>query len=243
MRRRHLLAAAAPLLTGACALRPGRQIARPASPDAAGHRLPAYWLYLPPGYDEAPDRRWPLLFFLHGSGERGSDLQRVKAHGPPSFIESRPDLPLILVSPQVPQQGAWQPQRLHALLGRLLAELRVDADRVSATGLSMGGRGAWAWAIAYPDDLAAIAPVCGDGDADRVARIRHLPVWAFHGEQDGVVPIALQRRTIAALRQAGGQPRFTTYPGVGHDAWTPAYTEPGLFDWLLAQRRQPGAAR
>lgn len=217
--------------------RPGHQVAQRQALVATVRATLPYWLYLPPGYDAEPRRRWPLLFFLHGSGERGDDLAAVKANGPPKFIESRPDLPLIVVSPQAPADGAWDPHLLHALLARLQTTLNVDTDRVTATGLSMGGIGVWAWAIEYPDDLAAIAPVCGVGDEDRMARIRHLPVWAFHGETDAVVPFELERRAIAALREAGGQPRFTTYPGVGHDAWTPAYAEPGLFDWLLAQRR------
>lgn len=216
----------------------GQQVARSADLEATVRATLPYWLYLPPGYHTKPQRRWPTLFFLHGSGERGSDLAAVKAQGPPAFVEARPELPFIVVSPQAPADGAWDPHLLHALLRQLQATLRIDADRVSATGLSMGGRGSWAWAIEYPDDLAAIAPVCGEGDEDRMARIRHLPVWAFHGEADTVVPVELQRRAIAALRDAGGQPRLSIYPGVGHDAWTPAYVEPGLFDWLLAQRRR-----
>ena len=215
---------------------PGRQVAQTRPLAASVSATLAYWLYLPPGYAEQAERRWPLLFFLHDPGERATDLQQVKQKGPPRFIESRPDLPFILVSPQVPAGGAWDPLLLHALLAQLQREWRIDADRASVTGLSMGGRGAWAWAIEFPQDLAAIAPICGEGDEDRMARIRHLPVWAFHGEADSVVPFELQRRDIEARRAAGGEPRFTTYPGVGHDAWTPAYTDPALFDWLLAQR-------
>lgn len=253
LNRRHWLMALPPLL-GACAGAP--PAATPPSPPQPGRqqgqsrtvemRLRTdwrYWLYLPPAYEAQPQRRWPTLFFLHGSGERGDDLAAVKVHGPPKFIETRPDLPFIVVSPQVPADGTWDPHRLHALLAALQDEWRIDPDRVSATGLSMGGRGAWAWAIEYPDDLAAIAPVCGEGDALRTARIRHLPVWAFHGDADPVVPIAQHRRTIAALREAGGQPRFTVYPGVGHDAWTPAYAETELFPWLLAQRRREHTGR
>ena len=217
--------------------RPGQQVAQAADLVATVRATLPYWLYLPPGYDADPQRRWPLLVFLHGSGERGNDLKAVKVHGPPAFIENRPGLPFIVVSPQAPADGAWDPHLLHALLGQLQTSLRIDPARVSATGLSMGGRGVWAWAMEYPGDLAAIAPVCGEGDEDRMARIAHLPVWAFHGEADTVVPFDLHRRAIQALRDAGGQPRWTTYPGVGHDAWTPAYAEPGLFDWLAAQRR------
>ena len=217
--------------------RPGRQVAQQLALPGPVPTTVRYWLHLPPGYAAEPQRRWPVLFFLHGSGERGSDLAAVKVHGPPKFIAQRPDLPFIVVSPQVEAGGRWDPHLLHALLGQLKTQWRIDPDRVSATGLSMGGRGTWAWAAAYPGDLAAIAPVCGDGDPAAVGHLRQLPVWAFHGAQDTVVPIDLHRRTIDALRAAGGQPRFTVYPTTGHDAWTPAYAEPALFDWLLAQRR------
>ena len=166
-----------------------------------------YWLFLPRTYRADSGQRWPLLFFLHGSGERGDELQRVKANGPPKFLDARPDFPFIVVSPQAPAEGGWDPHLLHALLEQLKTELRVDADRVSVTGLSMGGIGTWAWAIEYPHDLAAIAPISGAGDEDRVCRIRTLPVWAFHGEVDDVVPFDQHRRTIAALRDCGGQPR------------------------------------
>jgi predicted peptidase len=89
----------------------------------------------------------------------------------------------------------------------------------------------------YPDRLAAIAPVCGIGDSDRVDRIVHLPVWAFHGALDDAVPIAADRETVEALKAAGGHVRFTVYPNVGHNAWDPAYADPALYDWLLAQKR------
>ena len=196
-----------------------------------------YWLFLPSGYNADTPQRWPLLVFLHGSGERGDTLQPVKAHGPPKFLDQRPDVPFIVVSPQVPSDGAWDSHLLHGLLQQLLGELHIDANRVSATGLSMGGRGVWAWAQDYPHDLAAIAPISGEGDEDRMARIPHLPVWAFHGDADTVVPFEAHRRSIEALRQAGGQARFTVYPGLGHSAWEPAYADPALLDWLLVQRR------
>jgi predicted peptidase len=201
-----------------------------------------YWLVLPKAAATEPQRRWPLLLFLHGSGERGSDLNQVRAHGPWHWLDGQADTPFIVVAPQADAHGGWDPHVLHALLEQLKATLPVDPDRVLVTGLSMGGFGAWALAIEYPHDLAAIAPVCGFGDEDRVERIAHLPVWAFHGDADDAVPIAGHRATIAALREAGGQPRFTEYPGVGHNSWTATYDNPALYDWLLAQRR-PAATR
>jgi predicted peptidase len=100
----------------------------------------------------------------------------------------------------------------------------------------MGGFGVWHWATAYPHDLAAIAPVCGFGDADRVAAMRGVPVRAYHGDQDSVVPLAPHVACVAALRAAGGTASLTVFPGVGHDSWTPAYNDPDLLPWLLAQK-------
>lgn len=216
---------------------PGEQVAMASDVSVTVEARLRYWLHLPRDYRHDPARRWPLLVFLHGSGERGEDLQRVKAHGPPKWLDQRPDFPAIVVSPQVPEHGAWNPHLLHGLLHHLKTRWRIDADRVTATGLSMGGRGAWAWAIEYPGDLAAIAPISGDGDKRRVCRIRHLPVWAFHGDGDTVVRFADHQATIHELRACGGTPRWTVYPGVGHDAWTASYDNPALTDWLLAQRR------
>jgi predicted peptidase len=199
---------------------------------------PRYWLLMPKQAAQADAaRRWPLLLFLHGSGERGSDLDRVKAHGPWAWLAEQEDTPFIMVAPQAEAGGGWDPHVLHALIERLKATLPVDPDRVLVTGLSMGGVGTWNLATEYPDTLAAIAPICGFGDEDRMERIRHLPVWAFHGDADSVVPVALHRLSITALRAAGGQPRYTEYPGVGHDSWTATYQDSALYAWLLAQRR------
>ncbi len=193
------------------------------------------WLYLPPGY-EGGSQAWPLLVFLHGSGERGSDLARVKTHGPPKQVEQGRDLPFILCSPQLEAGRAWSPDDLHALMAALQARLRIDASRISGTGLSLGGGGVWAWAAAYPQDLAAIAPVCGFGNPAAVCQARAVPVRAYHGAADDVVPLAAQQACVDALRACGGTVDFTVYPGVGHDAWTPAYEDPALVPWLMQQR-------
>lgn len=200
-----------------------------------------YWLVMPQAAAAHPQQRWPLLMFLHGSGERGTDLNLVRVHGPWAWLAQQPDTPFIVVAPQADVAGGWNPHVLHALIEQLQATLPVDPDRVLVTGLSMGGFGAWALATEYPDSLAAIAPICGFGDEDRMERLRHLPVWAFHGDHDSAVPVAGHRATIAALRAAGGQPRYTEYPGVDHDSWTATYNNPELYQWLLAQRRRATA--
>lgn len=195
------------------------------------------WLHLPRGY-RASSRIWPLVVFLHGSGERGTELERVKAHGPPKLADRGADYPFILVSPQLDEGLRWDSVSLHALLLALQTRLRIDPDRVCATGLSLGGHGVWDWATAYPHDLAAIAPVCGFGEADDVCRLRHVPVRAYHGAADTVVPLARQQECVDALRACGGTADFIVYPGVGHDAWNPAYDDPALVPWLMAQVRR-----
>lgn len=184
-----------------------------------------------------PAKGWPLLFFLHGSGERGDDLSRVKVHGPPKYAAAGTDHPFVLVAPQVPEGLAWDSDALEALRAHLLRQFPIDADRVLMTGLSMGGIGTWNYAVDYPDRLAAIAPVSGTGDSDRAARVARLPIWAFHGALDDAVPLAGEREMVDAVRAAGGNVKFTVYPDVGHNAWDPAYADPQLYEWLLAQRR------
>lgn len=232
---------AAPLLMTACAHTPSvpRQQAL-ALPLPGFDRPLRAWLHLPRGYDDDA-RDWPLVVFLHGSGERGADLDRVKVHGLPKQAVAGRDLPFILCAPQLEaaadEDSPWDPAALHALLPALRARWRIDARRTTATGLSLGGDAAWNWASAYPDDLAGIAPVCGAGDPARVCRARQVPVRAYHGDADTVVPLAEQQACVDALRACGGTVSFTVYPGVGHDAWTPAYEDPALAPWLMAQVR------
>jgi predicted peptidase len=199
-----------------------------------------FWLHLPPGY-ETRREAWPTLFFLHGAGERGRDLERVKVHGPPKLIAQGREFPFIVVSPQVDDDDVWDAHEVHALLEALKARLRIDADCVYATGLSMGGQGVWNWACTYPEDLAAIVPVCGAGDYLRACRMRHVPVRAYHGTDDAIVRLAAQQKMVDAVRACGGHVDFIVYPRVGHDAWNRAYDDQLLYRWLLAQRR--GAVR
>ncbi len=194
------------------------------------------WLYLPPGY-LASRQDWPLVVFLHGSGERGDDLARVTAHGLPKLAARGANYPFVLVSPQLPDGLRWEASVLHAMLACLRAGLRIDADRVTATGLSLGGYGVWDWATGYPNDLAGIAPVCGAGEPEDQCRMVHVPVRAYHGADDDVVPLAAQQASIDALRACGGTVGFTVYPHVGHGAWEPAYQDPALVPWLMARRR------
>jgi predicted peptidase len=195
-----------------------------------------YLLFLPSAYARQP-QRWPLILFLHGAGERGHDLHLVKRHGIAKMVEACTDFPFIVVSPQCPPQQAWSTDVLAALLDEIEHDYNVDPDRLYITGLSMGGFGTWAFAIAYPDRCAAIAPICGGGDPTRVGAIRHLPVWAFHGAKDFIVPLRRSTEMVTALRQCGGNVRFTVYPDAGHDAWTETYANAEIYAWFLAHPR------
>ena len=196
-----------------------------------------YLLFLPAGYEKS-DKAWPLILFLHGAGESGDDLQKVKVHGPPKIVEKKPDFPFILVSPQSPGRG-WDAATLKALLDDVIARHRVDRDRIYLTGLSMGGFGSWSLAAAYPDLFAAVVPICGGGNPADAGRLKGLPIWVFHGAKDPVVPIARSVAMVKALKDAGSEVKFTVYPEAGHDSWTETYDNPELYKWLLEQKRKP----
>src|SRR5262245_53750329 len=123
-----------------------------------------YLLFLPKGYEAKGRKRWPLMLFLHGAGERGTNLSKVTVHGPPKIVKNRPDFPFILVSPQCPEGEVWSNDTLLALLDEVIRKHKVDTNRIYLTGLSMGGYGTWSLGIRYPDGFAAIAPICGGGE-------------------------------------------------------------------------------
>jgi predicted peptidase len=201
-------------------------------------KLPVKYTYLvffPKGY-QPRGKRWPLMLFLHGAGDAGANLDRVKILGPPMIVETNQSFPFILVSPQSPVRS-WDINALNAFLDEMIRKYRVDKDRVYLTGASMGGSGTWAFAIADPEKFAAIAPVSGSGDTNAAARVAHLPVWAFHGAKDPVVKVERAQDMIAAVQAAGGTARLTIYPEGKHDAWTETYNNPELYQWLLAQKR------
>ena len=197
-----------------------------------------YLLFLPEDYGEQ-DKDWPLMLFLHGKGERGRDLQKVKVHGPSKIVEKQEDFPFIVISPQCPE-GQWWNDDLDVLinlLDEIVEKYDVDRDRVYLTGLSMGGYGTWALAAKYPDRFAAIAPICGGGTRIMAMGLNKVPVWAFHGAKDKVVPLGESERMVEAINARGGKAKLTIYPDAGHDSWTKSYENPELYDWLLEHRR------
>lgn len=201
-----------------------------------------YLLHLPRGYRRGAAKRWPLILFLHGAGERGSDVKLVAVHGPPKQVAAGQDLPFIVVSPQCPADDWWSNDVLNALLDHVIATCGVDAERVYLTGLSLGGRGTWMLATEYPQRFAAIAPICGWGEPFAAFRLKDLPTWIFHGGKDSLVPAGKSREMYRALRGAGNRDvRLTIYPKADHDSWTETYDNPELYEWMLAHRRGTGA--
>ncbi len=196
-----------------------------------------YLLYLPDGYTTDTVKRWPLMIFLHGSGEAGTDVNKVKAWGPPKLIDAGKKYPFIVVSPQAPPNTGWQVEVLRAMLNDLKKQYRVDNDRVYLTGLSMGGFGTWNYSEKFPDDLAAIAPICGGGDVAKVWQLRHMPVWCFHGAKDDVVPPASSQTMVDALKKYNPDVKFTLYPDANHNSWEVTYNNDSLYTWLLAQKK------
>lgn len=218
---------------------------------AAGKKLP-YRLLKPDGYD--PKQKYPLVLLLHGSGERGDDNEKQLVHGVPEFVreENRKAYPCFLAVPQCPKSQKWadwvpgprpaqpsEPSRLALeLLDSLQKEFSIDTKRIYITGISMGGFGTWDLITRHPERFAAAVPICGGGDPAQMAKVANMPIWAFHGGKDTAVKPASSRDLIEALKKAGGSPKYTEYPDVGHASWVPAYKDPELFQWLFAQKRE-----
>jgi pimeloyl-ACP methyl ester carboxylesterase/prenyltransferase beta subunit len=198
-----------------------------------------YSVYLPNGYDGT--KVFPVVLFLHGSGERGDDGVVSAQVGLGSNI--RPDdFPAIAVFPQAKRTWAADSDDIKAALAALddvLATYKGDHNRVALTGLSMGGSGSWGLAAAHPERFSCVVPICGRGRVDDVKNFKDLPVWVVEGDADGVATVLNARQMVAALREVGKSPRLSEYRAVGHNSWDRAYSDPILIDWMLAQVRKP----
>jgi predicted peptidase len=197
-----------------------------------------YLLFLPEDYGREK-KSWPLILFLHGAGERGSDIEKVKVHGPPKMVQTQKDFPFIVVSPQCPEGDWWtdKTELLINLLDGIVARYDVDTERIYLTGLSMGGYGSWALASKYPDRFAAVVPICGGGDRILARTLKDVPIWAFHGAKDSVVPVEESKELVEAINARGGNAKLTIYPDANHDSWTRTYDNPELYEWLIEHRR------
>lgn len=240
----------------ACRAAPsGFQTRTTALPDRISY---SYQVHIP--RDWSPDRTWPVILFLHGAGERGSDGTAHTKVGLPRFLDGDPEWPAVVVMPQCPHGSWWGDpdveRRVFAALEDAVAAFNGDRKRIYLTGLSLGGYGTWAFGYKYKGKFAALVPVCGgvaarsripppvwhpaadpNGDIYKktAVGIGSTPVWAFHGSADSIIPVSESRKLTSALKKAGGNVRYTEYPGVGHNSWGRAYSEPGLVDWLFRQ--------
>ena len=201
-----------------------------------------YAVFTPPQYAKDPNHLWPLIVFLHGSGECGVDGIKQTTVGLPPYVARRATrFPFIVVMPQA--QNMWfrgqEAAAVWAILEQVQQDYRVDLDRIYLTGLSMGGIASWELSVIRPDVFAAIVPVCGFAPKDYLQNIVDLPTWAFHGALDKNVSVQGSRDAIDTLKTLGGEPIYTEYPKLQHSCWDEAYATPDLWRWLLKQRRKP----
>jgi predicted peptidase len=195
-----------------------------------------YMLYLPDDYERSA-QKYPLVLFLHGRGESGTNLDAVNVNGPGREIADGRKFPFIMISPQTLEQQFWDVHMLTALLNKIEKDYRVDKKREYVTGLSMGGHGTYALAAYQPTRFAAIAPVCGAGDLDIAPRLTHVPIFAVHGEKDDTVPCEKDQQLIDAIRRLGGDAKIEIVANAGHDVWTRTYAGNEIYDWLLSHKK------
>ena len=227
-----------------------------------GKVLPYRILY-PENYDKS--KKYPLILFLHGAGERGKDNEKQLAHGAKLFIteENRKNFPAIIVLPQCPEESFWastkidrtsQPFKIdfdysaeanwplvaaNELVKKLSDEESVDKSRVYITGLSMGGMGTFESVYRYPDMYAAALPVCGGGDKVRYdKRITKTAFWVFHGAADAVVDVKLSRKMVEKLKSLKSEVKYSEYPGVNHNSWDNAFAEKDYLSWMFSHKRK-----
>lgn len=216
-----------------------------------------YVLYVPREY--TPDRAWPLIVFLHGAGERGDDGLIQSEVGLGGAIRRFPErYPALVLMPQCPEGAFWDTAipAIEAQLAKTQADYRVDRERIYLTGLSMGGYMTWLWGALKTDTFAALTPICGGGKVedihrllgsketavdfgtleDRVAKLAAVPVWAFHGARDPVVPVMRSQVMVRLVEKAGGEVKYTEYPDLEHNSWDAAYGDEEFPKWLLKQR-------
>jgi len=222
-----------------------------------------YRVFAPKGWSKK--KKWPVVLFLHGAGERGDDnTAQTRVGIGPAILREQSSFPFVVVLPQCPTNRWWTEPEMQALalkaLDQTMSEFNGDTKKTYLTGLSMGGYGAWAMASANPRKFAALAVVCGgirppprlnlpetakppatakdDPYGAVAAKVGKTPVWIFHGGADPVVPVSESQRMAGVLKAAGGNVRYSEYQGVGHNSWDKAYAEPELFPWLLSQRKK-----
>ncbi|HSQ58067.1 MAG TPA: prolyl oligopeptidase family serine peptidase [Gemmata sp.] len=205
-----------------------------------------YVVFVPHDYDGK--KEYPVILFLHGAGETKNPKSKKQGKMPvevgigPAIKKREKTFPFIVIIPRAEGFGwgadSTNAKRALAMLDEVMKEYKVDAKRQYLSGLSMGGMGTWSLAMAHPDRFAAIVPICGRGDTKQAEKIKDLPCWDFHGDADTAVNVSGSREMIAAIKKAGGNPKYTEYPGVGHNSWDKAYATDELYTWLLEQHKK-----
>lgn len=226
------------LLLQGCAAQPNIQLIDSTMNTVVTESL-SYYLYYPASYQVNKDEKFPLLLFLHGGGESGDTLSTIKSNGPPKLIAEGKQFPFLILAPQNPYKMKWWNTRaVEQLLDTIVANNRVDTNRIYLTGLSRGGSAAWEMVVQYPDKFAALAVVCGMTPGPYASWInKNLPIWVFHGEEDQSIPISESENMVNRLLEMGYNVKFTRYEGVGHNSWEKAYNTAGLYDWLTLQKK------
>ncbi|RJP23656.1 MAG: hypothetical protein C4527_19940 [Candidatus Omnitrophota bacterium] len=231
---------------------PGKQI-----PQNTGLTYP-YWLYLPEDYGKG-EQKWPMILFLTGGPTSGGMDWELNAGGLPEMLkdasnrEMVPELfQFIVVSPHCPEGTWWSNPLLFEVFSEVLSKYNVDSSRIYVTGVSMGGFGTWSFVGAYPEWIAAAIPICGAGvkfkegnifvPAVNLGNLVSIPIWAFHGAKDTVVPESMDAETVNGLLALGGNVKYTVYPDAGHDSFTETYNNPEVYQWLLQQRKSTPSA-
>ncbi len=202
-----------------------------------------FLLFMPKNESEKIDGKFPTILFLHGIGEVGNDLQKLKNEGLPKILDGDMNFPFIVISPQCPSSTEWYYTNennvgaMNDLLDDALKRYPIDPSRLYITGLSMGGIGTWYFAINMHERFAAMAPVAFRGDGWSPCPASDIPVWAFHGAKDNVIPLSKAQNIVDQFKACGGNIEFTVYPDLYHDCWTRTYNDSRLYTWFLKQKK------
>lgn len=198
-----------------------------------------YLVYLPQSY--STNNKLPLILSLHGSGERGNNIDDVKKWGIHKILRENDNFPFVVVSPQCPVGEIWEMQfnALKDLLDKIENDYNIDDERIYLTGYSLGGYGTWNFAILNPEIFTAIVPISGGAiSPQRALRLKNIPIWVAHGDSDTVVQFEESKRIVDCLKEHNPNIIFKVYKGGGHEVCTTAYEEPELFQWLVKQKRK-----
>ncbi|MDC7221000.1 MAG: dienelactone hydrolase family protein [Spirochaetales bacterium] len=199
-----------------------------------------YRLFLPKSYQDNEESKWPLILYLHGAGERGTDQIKLRKYGLFPFIESKADFPFVVLAPLCPKGEVWdfQYKNIMNLLDQIQTDYSIDSNRIYLTGMSMGGQATWNFAIYNPSRFAAIAPVCGCiASPNTCKKLSKVPIWTFHGKKDQAIPFEETQKIVDILSPLNPNLKFSVYEVNGHEVCTMAYEDLDLYEWLLEQKK------